>query len=566
MFDRVLCDVPCSGDGTVRKNPGIWKQWNQLGSLALHPLQLSIALRGARVTKVGGYMVYSTCSQNPTENESVVAELLRISEGALVLEDPRERMEGLIARPGWSSWKVLREDKNRTRRAMKNWNKKNNQKMLEKRKEWEEKERNGECPPPKERSDEADEKAPEVVPSPYDTIPYVPPLTWDEAALRERTESLGFVEYATFDDVEPDWRRRVRASCFPPTEQETKEFQLHKSLRCLPQDMDSGGFYVALLKKVKPLGARATEKMNAMAKESKGGVDVEVHLEKDHDDIPEEERDKSNTDGEGTDKNESQIESSNAGPSKGSEDYNNKRSDIGKNEGESKIERAPRGKHIKKTDLSNENFVPISDDFWPAIVEHFGLTPAFPKQQYMSRARGESKVLYFISRSIKENLIDRGIQDRITVINSGLKGFERQNILRDCDMSYRVAQEGIQFLIPYMTKRIFTASIDDFHKCVRTGLIKFDGFSESFRKVLEPLEPGSFVVVLEGYEKDIVKKMFVVMWRCRGVAMNCLVAKVEMEAIIAKLRALGYVGKESRELDILNSGDQDKHEEGECMD
>ena len=53
MFDRVLCDVPCSGDGTTRKNPGVWKHWSALGSLALHPLQLAIALNGARLTKVG---------------------------------------------------------------------------------------------------------------------------------------------------------------------------------------------------------------------------------------------------------------------------------------------------------------------------------------------------------------------------------------------------------------------------------------------------------------------------------------------------------------------------------
>jgi multisite-specific tRNA:(cytosine-C5)-methyltransferase len=30
LFDRILCDVPCSGDGTLRKNPGIWKSW-QIG-------------------------------------------------------------------------------------------------------------------------------------------------------------------------------------------------------------------------------------------------------------------------------------------------------------------------------------------------------------------------------------------------------------------------------------------------------------------------------------------------------------------------------------------------------
>ncbi|KAL7550343.1 hypothetical protein ACHAWF_013585, partial [Thalassiosira exigua] len=242
-FDRVLCDVPCSGDGTIRKNPGIWLRWNHLGSLALHPLQLSIALRGARLTRVGGYMAYSTCSMNPMENESVVAELLRVGDGSLVLEDPRGRMEGLVARPGWSTWRVLRESKNRTRRAIKDRRKKSNAKMQEKRKEWEEKRLRGECPPPQEptkdvaangEEGEAEKEEP-VVPSPYDTIPYVPPATWDEASLSERTTSLGFAEYKSYEDVEPDWRRRVRASCFPPTAEEAERFQMHKCLRCLPQ-------------------------------------------------------------------------------------------------------------------------------------------------------------------------------------------------------------------------------------------------------------------------------------------------------------------------------------------
>lgn len=255
-FDRVLADVPCSGDGTIRKNPGIWRHWNQLGSLALHPLQLSIALRGARLAKVGGYVVYSTCSMNPMENESVVAELLRVAAGSLALEDPRGRMEGLIARPGWASWRVLREGKHRTRRAMKDWKKKNNPKMQARRKAWEEKravaeghygpsakearvdedpkkeENNGD---EKDQTGERTEEEEKFFPSPYDTLPYVPPATWDDATLSERTTSLGFVEYKSYDEVEPEWRRRVRASCFPPTKEEAESFELHKCLRCLPQ-------------------------------------------------------------------------------------------------------------------------------------------------------------------------------------------------------------------------------------------------------------------------------------------------------------------------------------------
>lgn len=44
-------------------------------------VQVQIFLRGAQLLKVGGRMVYSTCSFNPIENEAVVAEVLRLTEG-----------------------------------------------------------------------------------------------------------------------------------------------------------------------------------------------------------------------------------------------------------------------------------------------------------------------------------------------------------------------------------------------------------------------------------------------------------------------------------------------------
>ena len=107
MWDRILCDVPCSGDGTVRKCPDIWGRWNQNNGNGLHLLQLKIALRAAELLKVGGRMVYSTCTFNPIEDEAVVADLLRRTHGGLRLVDVSATLSGLKFQPGMSTWKVM---------------------------------------------------------------------------------------------------------------------------------------------------------------------------------------------------------------------------------------------------------------------------------------------------------------------------------------------------------------------------------------------------------------------------------------------------------------------------
>ncbi len=138
------------------------------------------------------------------------------------------------------------------------------------------------------------------------------------------------------------------------------------------------------------------------------------------------------------------------------------------------------------------------------------------------------------------------------MINSGLKGFERCSI-QSTNVTYRVAQEGVQYVVPHMTKRILSANMDDFHSCVKEGLIPFDKFSESFQKGLDELTPGSFIVTLEGYEKDIAKKMYLVMFRRAKKMVDCFVTKVEKEAILSKMRALGYLVPEVEKLSGDNS-------------
>ncbi|KAM9434239.1 RNA cytosine C(5)-methyltransferase NSUN2 [Clarias gariepinus] len=110
FYDRVLCDVPCSGDGTMRKNIDVWKKWTTSNSLQLHGLQLRIAVRGVEQLAVGGRMVYSTCSLNPIEDEAVIASLLEKSEGALELADASADLPGLKYMPGITSWKLMTKE------------------------------------------------------------------------------------------------------------------------------------------------------------------------------------------------------------------------------------------------------------------------------------------------------------------------------------------------------------------------------------------------------------------------------------------------------------------------
>ena len=70
-FDKVLADVPCTGDGAMRKLPMKWKSWSVKDGADLHPLQLQIAMRAIQMTKVGGLILYSTCSLNPVEVSSI---------------------------------------------------------------------------------------------------------------------------------------------------------------------------------------------------------------------------------------------------------------------------------------------------------------------------------------------------------------------------------------------------------------------------------------------------------------------------------------------------------------
>ena len=75
-FDRVLCDVPCSGFGVFAKKPEL-RYKDPAASAALPDIQLAILKNAAQYVKIGGKLVYSTCTLLPTENDWNVDRFLK---------------------------------------------------------------------------------------------------------------------------------------------------------------------------------------------------------------------------------------------------------------------------------------------------------------------------------------------------------------------------------------------------------------------------------------------------------------------------------------------------------
>jgi 16S rRNA (cytosine967-C5)-methyltransferase len=94
QFDLVLCDAPCSGTGTLARNPEIKHRLTPDDFQRHHDRQLRLLSSAMRALSEGGRLIYSTCSLEPEENESVVAEALDHEKG-FRLQPWREQIKTL---------------------------------------------------------------------------------------------------------------------------------------------------------------------------------------------------------------------------------------------------------------------------------------------------------------------------------------------------------------------------------------------------------------------------------------------------------------------------------------
>lgn len=77
VFDKILVDAPCSGEGMFRKDPAASEEWAPKSNEACAARQLLILSSAAKMLRPGGRLVYSTCTFSPVENEHVVLQFLK---------------------------------------------------------------------------------------------------------------------------------------------------------------------------------------------------------------------------------------------------------------------------------------------------------------------------------------------------------------------------------------------------------------------------------------------------------------------------------------------------------
>jgi 16S rRNA (cytosine967-C5)-methyltransferase len=103
LFDGVLADVPCSGTGTLARNPEIKWRLNAEDIADLQSRQVAILQSAMKRVAPGGTLLYSTCSLEPEENQLVVDQALSL-DGSFYVADCKERLRQLQA-SGELVWK-----------------------------------------------------------------------------------------------------------------------------------------------------------------------------------------------------------------------------------------------------------------------------------------------------------------------------------------------------------------------------------------------------------------------------------------------------------------------------
>lgn len=98
-FDKIIVDAPCSGTGTLRRNPDAKWKLKEEGFADFHRQQVEIIEKALPRLKPGGWLFYITCSLEPEENEQVMEEILNKHPELKLIPEPESEKGYFKVRP-----------------------------------------------------------------------------------------------------------------------------------------------------------------------------------------------------------------------------------------------------------------------------------------------------------------------------------------------------------------------------------------------------------------------------------------------------------------------------------
>ncbi|EAU81513.1 tRNA (cytosine-5-)-methyltransferase [Coprinopsis cinerea okayama7 len=411
MFDRILCDVPCSGDGTMRKNIGIWKTWSPGDANGLHSLQVRILLRAMRLLNYepSSKIVYSTCSLNPVENEAVVADAL-IQNPDFELMDVSDRFPQLIRRPGMTEWR---------------------------------------------------------------------PTTDREC----ETTFESYEEFIASSKVDEAMKAKLSRSHWPPDGVE--KLNLPYCMRIYPHLQDSGGFFVAVLRRKPKLAVPTSDRKRAA---SEGVQEVAAPETKkarlDDEDAMQTELKKDESDSPMADQ-ESEATTPQAEEGQGAAEKERSKSASAAASGSGAFREQP------------YTYVSPTDPVLLSCLSRLHINPStFPVSNVLVRnPEGEAARVLYISNDIVKSIIQNNSYERLRLTAAGTKIFAKQEGGKATEAQFRVLGEGLPVVLPFVDEKTI---MDGDHESLKILVESYyplcERLPQPFRKMVEDRPSGSHIV------------------------------------------------------------------------
>lgn len=557
QFDRVLCDVPCSGDGTLRKAPDIWRRWHPDMGVALHRLQKQIVERGVELLKPGGTLVYSTCSMNPIENEAVVAHVLRTFGKDVELVDCSEKLPELKRRPGLTHWFVKDSSSwwNEVDRDSTGGNTVDkDDEVIKAEGEMQKNEDDG---APDSAKDSNVTKTPDeekiakvedahMEAAAADIGEFAdearPGLSAKTVAEKAAAKTKGRQKpgwFVSFGEVPIKRRRRIVESLFPPTSWElgTGKYPLERCLRLVPQDQDTGAFFVAVFQKKQNATCSGSGKNDHVGEinEEARGIDGEDRVGGGGAANGAGGDGERGEEGEGLDDEDRTSDSGdvnigNGGIAEGGGDGHVDEKEEGEglagaragDAGPVVREEQQSKREIRTTRLIADDALvsvrKVSGDVFDSIVEFYQMDRSIAEMFLMTRGSDAStfKKIVGVSQTVR-GILECAVGSRdetvgedkkvVRVVNAGVRVLERTD-QRNCECWFRLVHDGAQLMRGEVAERVMESGVvrAEVGRLLREQSIDVENIAEGEAERLEfwkrvlAMGSGSAMIVCDGEE------------------------------------------------------------------